>query len=179
MVARLYHFARPLTRRSPTIQNCLVGPARAFWSWHRVVGLALLLLPATAAAQVSPTAPPHPTLPWALGVATPHGQLIRYIYVPPQPVTLEYFVPGAMPTPPPPPEQPPAGAEGDAKPDEAAAPPPTAPPAPTILRQDVNLPGYYVRETTVGFHYPERWMIEAAGPNVYRWRQIPPQFLPK
>jgi hypothetical protein len=138
------------------------------------VGLALLALPATAGAQVSPTAPPHPTFPWALGVAIPQGQLIRYIYVPPQPVSLEYVVPGAV-TPPPPPEQPPAGAEGDAKPEEIAAPPP----GPQVLRQSITIPGYYVRETTVGFHYPERWMIEPAGPNVYRWRQIPPQFVPK
>jgi hypothetical protein len=139
----------------------------------------MLALPVAAGAQVSPTAPPHPAFPWALGIATPQGQLIRYIYVPPQAVSLEYVVPGVAPTPPPPPEQPPADTGGEGKPQETAPEPQAAPPAPQILRQDVTIPGYYVRETTVGFHYPERWMIEPAGPNVYRWRQIPPQFVPK
>jgi hypothetical protein len=47
------------------------------------------------------------------------------------------------------------------------------------VRQEVTVPGYYVRETTVGFHYPDRWSIEQAAPNVYRWQQIPGQFVPK
>jgi hypothetical protein len=148
-------------------------------AWRVALGLALVALPATAAAQVSPTTPAHPGLPWALGLATPHGQLLRYIYVPPQAVSLEYLVPGVVSAPPPPPEQPPAGAEGEAKPEESPPATQAAPPTPQILRQDVTIPGYYVRETTVGFHYPERWMIEPAGPNLYRWRQIPPQFVPK
>jgi hypothetical protein len=47
------------------------------------------------------------------------------------------------------------------------------------VRQQVTIPGYYVRETTVGYHYPERWSIEQAAPNVYRWRMLPAQFVPK
>ena len=146
--------------------------------WRYALGLALLSLPAAAAAQVSPTTPAHPAMPWALGLATPQGQLIRYIYVPPQAVSLEYLVPGVVPGPPPLPDQPPAGVEGEARPEEGPSAPPAAP-APQVLRQDVTIPGYYVRETTAGFHYPDRWMIEPAGPNLYRWRQIPPQFVPK
>ena len=165
-----------MTRGPPAAQNRLVEGARAIRvRW--MLSLTLLALPATALAQVSPTSPPHPTMPWALGLATPHGQLLRYIYVPPQPVSLEYVVPGVVPTPSPP-DQPPAGPELEGKRDENA-PAPSASPEPQILRQDITIPGYYVRETTVGFHYPERWMIEPAGPNVYRWRQIPPQFVPK
>jgi hypothetical protein len=167
-----------LTPGPLTAENRLVSRVRTIRSWGGALGLALLALPVTAVAQVSPTAPPHPTFPWALGVAIPQGQLIRYIYVPPQAVSLEYIVPGVV-TPPPPPEQPPAAPEGEAKPEENAPAPQAAPPTPEILRQDVTIPGYYVRETTVGFHYPERWMIEPAGPNVYRWRQIPAQFVPK
>ena len=104
--------------------------------------------------------------------------------MPPQPVTLEYLVPGAPPVE----AAPPAGGEstptaGESKPEEA---PPAgdaareaAPPAPQVLRQQVTVPGYYVRETTTGFHYPERWGIEQAGPNVYRWRMLPAQFVPR
>src|SRR6185369_15136625 len=55
----------------------------------------------------------------------------------------------------------------------------SAPPPPQIVRQQVVIPGYYVRETTAGYHYPERWTVEQIGPNAYRWRQIPSQFVPK
>ena len=48
-----------------------------------------------------------------------------------------------------------------------------------IVYQQVTVPGYYVRETTAGFHYPERWMIEQVGPNTYSWRPLPAQFVPK
>jgi hypothetical protein len=137
-------------------------------------------------------------MPWS-GVTTPQGQLIRYIYMPPQPVTLEYIVPAAAVTegaPPPAVEPtPPAGGEArggndkggeakgpDPKVDEAppeATPGEKPPEGPQIVRQQLTVPGYYVRETTVGFHYPERWTIEQAAPNVYRWRQIAPAFVPK
>ena len=176
---------------------------------RRALTLVALALPATAAAQtsttISPTTPAHPSLPWS-GITTPQGQLIRYIYVAPQPVTLEYVVPGPE-APPAVEPAPPGAAEGEPKsearppaeakapaeagtPGEAKAPaeakapeepPPaeSAPAGPQIVRQIITVPGYYVRETTVGFLYPERWAIEPAGPNLYRWRQIPPQFVPK
>jgi hypothetical protein len=182
--------------------------------WRHALALAVLALPATAAAQVSPTTPAHPNLPWGIGVATPQGQLIRFIYVPPQPVTLQYLVPGAPestppaadPAPPsvepeppaaqpapstarpdPPAAQPapptvqpaPTSAAGDAKPPEDTAAGESVPPTPQIVYQQVTVPGYYVRETTVGFHYPDRWMIEQVGPNTYRWRPLPAQFVPK
>ncbi len=163
----------------------------------------LVALPVSAAAQVvSPTTPVHPSMPWS-GITTPQGQLIRYIYVPPQPVMLEYIVPAAATESAPPPAveapPPPSGEpkDGEAKgpdvkgpdtkgpdtrvetPPEAAPPGEKPPEGPQIVRQQLTVPGYYVRETTVGFHYPERWTIEQAAPNVYRWRQIAPQFVPK
>ena len=182
--------------------------------WRHALALALLALPATAAAQISPTTPAHPNLPWGIGVATPQGQLIRYIYVPPQPVTLQYLVPGApesappaaQPAPPsaqpaPPPAAPapstaqpappaaqptppaavpaPPSAAGDAKPPEDTAAGESVPATPQIVYQQVTVPGYYVRETTAGFHYPDRWMIEQVGPNTYSWRPLPAQFVPK
>ena len=217
--------------------------------WRHALALALLALSATAVAQISPTTPAHPNLPWGIGVATPQGQLIRYIYVPPQPVTLQYVVPGApesappaaepapptavpapptaqvapptvVPAPPsaqlappsaqpappsaevappsaqpappsaqpaPPAAQPappsaevaPPSAPGDAKPPEDTASGESVPATPQIVYQQVTVPGYYVRETTVGFHYPDRWMIEQVGPNTYSWRPLPAQFVPK
>lgn len=148
-----------------------------------VLALILLALPTMAPAQVSPTAPPHPSMPWS-GITTPQGQLLRYIYVPPQPVILEYVVTGPADTPPPVAEPAPPTAEGEATPPDAPAATPAPPsegpaPGPRTLRQEITVPGYYVRETTVGFHYPERWTVEQAGPNVYRWRQLPAQFIAK
>ena len=146
----------------------------------RGVPFALLVVPLTALAQ-SPTAAPHPTMPWS-GITTPYGQLIRFVYMPPQPVTLEYLVAGS-PAAPLPAEPPAAAGEGEPKPTDAPpaepAPAAAAPAAPQIVRQQVTIPGYYVRETTVGYHYPDRWSIEQAGPNMYRWRMLPAQFVPK
>jgi hypothetical protein len=156
-----------------------------------VLTIALIGLPATVVGQVSPTAPAHPALPWGIGVATPQGQLIRYLYVPPQTVTLDYLMTGAIDSTPPASEAtPPEGeAKPDSKPAEGQAPGTSTteakpeeksePPTPQVVRQQVVIPGYYVRETTAGYHYPERWTVEQIGPNAYRWRQIPPQFVPK
>lgn len=156
--------------------NSLVHPAPG------ALAVVLLVLPTLAAAQVSPTAPAHPSMPWS-GVTTPHGQMIRFIYVPPQPVVLEYVVMEPTETPPPVVEPaPPAADEGataEARSPEPAPPSDSPPPGPRVVRQQVTVPGYYVRETTVGFHYPARWGIEQAAPNVYRWRQLPAQFVPK
>jgi biopolymer transport protein ExbB len=145
---------------------------------RRVLAFALLAAPAAALGQ-SATAPPHPSMPWG-GVTTPIGQFVRFVYMPAQPVTLEYVVTG--PAPALPPSEPPAtAAEGEAKPAETPPPAEPAPAAtaPYLVRQQVTIPGYHVRETTVGYHYPERWAIEQAGPNVYRWRVLPAQFVPK
>jgi hypothetical protein len=158
-----------------------------------VLAIALLGSPATAMAQVSPTAPAHPAFPWGIGVATPQGQLIRYLYVPPQTVTLDYLMTGVLDNTPPSSEETPTEGQPktEGKPTEGQAPgtPTTetkpeektdsAPPPPQIVRQQVVIPGYYVRETTAGYHYPERWTVEQIGPNAYRWRQIPSQFVPK
>src|SRR5688572_28897357 len=63
----------------------------------RVLALALLAAPGIAAGQ-SATTPPHPSMPWG-GVTTPLGQFVRFVYMPPQPVTLEYLVAGPAPAP--------------------------------------------------------------------------------
>lgn len=164
--------------------------ARSARRWPLPLALALLALPATAAGQVSPTAPAHPGLPWGIGVATPQGQLIRYIFVPPQAVTLDYLMTGALENAPPAEEPTPPGPEGEPKAEAKLPKPPedttkdttpreSTPVLPQIVRQQVVVPGYYVRETTAGYHYPDRWTIEQIGPNAYRWRQLPAQFVPK
>ena len=133
----------------------------------------LLLLPAMVSAQAGPsssaaTASPHPTFPWALGVAIPHGQLVRYrtnlpgqfvrdIWVAPQPVVLDAMV--AMPA-----QSSVVGAEA-----------PEATPTVDqygVIRYTFTVPGYHVRQTTVGFHYPERWVLDAS----YNWRLLPAEF---
>jgi hypothetical protein len=153
-----------------------MAPVRCLRRWSFWVVLALLGLPVAAAAQVSPTAPAHPNLPWSLGVAIPQGQLIRYIFVPPQPITLQYLIPGAPENAPPATEPVPAG---NTTPPADASEPASVPATPQVVQQVVTVPGYYVRETTAGFHYPDRWTIEQVAPNTYRWHPLPAQFVPK
>ena len=132
----------------------------------------LLFLPAAACAQ-SPTDPAHPALPWALGPAIPQGQLISYhtylpgryvrdIWVPAQPVVVQ------------------AAVALQAQPTGAAASAPRVGESggaltPTVLRQTYVVPGYSVRETTVGFHIPERWVLDSS----YTWRLLPAEFRPR
>jgi hypothetical protein len=172
-----------LTHPASAAQNRDVAPATRTGRLGHVLAVILVLSPALAAAQVAPTAPPHPTMPWT-GIGTPYGQLIRFIYVPPQPVMLEYLV--VDPPPPAPAEleaAPPSvdaprrePSEGREEPERRDEP---LPAAARVVHQQVTIPVYYVRETTVGFHYPERWIVEQAGPNAYRWRMLPAQFVPR
>jgi hypothetical protein len=120
-----------------------------------------LLLPAPALAQSTPApggggvtppstnpllAAPHPMMPWSLGPATPYGQLIRYFWVPAQQMVIEMPVAQTQ-----------AGAVG-------------------VQQQVVEVPGYYASETTLGFYYPDRWVIEQVGPGSYRWRLMTAEF---
>ena len=45
-----------------------------------------------------------------------------------------------------------------------------------MQRQVVEIPGYYVTETTTGYYYPERWTIDQLNVGVYQWRKVPPEF---
>jgi hypothetical protein len=137
----------------------------------RVLG-GLLILSFLCAAPVfaqSPTTPAHPSLPWALGVAIPQGQMIRQtqqipgafvrdIWIAPQPVVVDAMV--ALPVQ----ANAGAGAESQDKGETQYG----------VLRQNFTVPGYYVRETTVGFHYPERWILDQS----YAWRLMPAEFRP-
>jgi hypothetical protein len=121
----------------------------------------LLLLPSAAGAQtVSPTAPAFPGLRWALGAAIPTGQLLRTVWVPPQTVVIDTVVP--VPADP-----------GESKPGEADTTGAAAPPQYGVLRQTLVVPGYWVRQTTAGAYYPERWTLEQVAPGTYRWRLLP------
>ena len=151
--------------------------------------LFVVMLPAPVAAQVPapntpvpapvpvPGAPTHPTMPWGLGPAVPYGQLIRYVWIPPQEVLLEAIEPGVPVSSSPPVESAAAGARLAAATARPSAPStPTEPPPARLIRQVVVVPGFYVRETTVGYHYPRRWAIEQVAAGTYRWRLLPEQF---
>jgi hypothetical protein len=85
-------------------------------------------------------------MPWSIGAATPYGQLMRYVWIPPQPVVVE---------------TPLAVTEGERL---------------GAQQQVVQVPGYYASETTLGVYYPERWVIERVGPAAYRWRVAAAEF---
>jgi hypothetical protein len=143
-----------------------------------VIGLCLMVLLAGSvpASAQSPSQLPslstsgaHVALPWSLGPALPQGQMIRQpltipgapirdIWVPSQPVVVEAMV--AMPAQ--------AGSE------LASTGRATGETEYGVVRQSYVIPGYYVRETTVGFHYPERWMLDQS----YTWRLLPAEFRP-
>lgn len=125
--------------------------------------LALLVAPALAAPptgqsispslsniQQNPNDFPFPTMPWN-GATRPgvRGQVLRYLEVPPQPVTIAVPVPTA-----------------ETQPFELAS-------------QVVTIPGYVVTETTTGYIYPERWTLEQLNVGVYQWRLLPAGFRPK
>lgn len=143
--------------------------------------LFVVMLPAPVAAQVPapntpvpapvpvPGAPTHPTMPWGLGPAVPYGQLVRYVWIPPEEVLLEAIAPTVEPTPA-------AARLAGTTPFLPTPSAPTEPPPARLIRQIVVVPGYYVRETTVGYHYPRRWAIEQVAAGTYRWRLLPEQF---
>src|SRR6185295_18232899 len=127
-----------------------------------IVGLVMVLLassvPASAQSPPPPQLPalqtstPWVGLPWGLGPAIPQGQMLRQsltvpgayvrdIWIPPQPVVVEAMV--ALPA-----------QAGSAV---AAAGPATRETEYGVVRQSYTVPGYYVRQTTVGIAYPERW----------------------
>lgn len=115
-----------------------------------LVGVLLALFPGAALAQVgSPTDfsnNPHPAMPWSPTMQSAYGTVVRYIPVGPQRVSLDVAVSS------------PAGVPSQTQ------------------RQVVEIPGYYVTETTTGYYYPERWTIDQLNVGVYQWRKLAPEF---
>ena len=126
----------------------------------------LVLIPLLGVAGVAGAqSDPHPTMPW-FGVAHPgradygvvpdrpalaqdvrlYGAVIGRIEVPPQRLLIEVYVPA------------PGSFSGDSQP------------------QVVEIPGYVVTETTTGYLYPTRTVLEQPTPGVYQWRVLPPFF---
>lgn len=77
------------------------------------------------------------------------GYAVRQHWVPPTPVTMQVYVPA------------PAGV------------------ATSYQTQVAQVPGFFVTETTTGFVYPERWVIDQLNLGVYQWRKLPVQFVPR
>ncbi len=77
------------------------------------------------------------------------GYAVRQVWVPAQPIAIQVYVPA--------PEGVPA----------------------TYQTQFAQVPGFYVTETTAGYLYPERWVIDQLNVGVYQWRKVPAQFVPR
>ena len=77
------------------------------------------------------------------------GYAVRQYWVPPMPVAMQVYVPA-----------------------------PTGIPA-TYQTQVAQVPGFFVTETTTGYVYPERWVIDQLNVGVYQWRKLPVQFVPR
>ena len=77
------------------------------------------------------------------------GYALRQYWVPPRPVAMQVYVPA-----------------------------PTGIPA-TYQTQVAQVPGFFVMETTTGYVYPERWVIDQLNVGVYQWRKLPVQFVPR
>ena len=118
-----------------------------------VLGTLCVLLPGVVFAQVGNPGDtinnPHPAMPWS-GITNPnrvnYGEVVGHIQVPPQQFVIEVLVP----TP-----------EGLPR---------------QTQRQVVQVPGYFISETTTGFYYPERWTIDQLNVGVYQWRKLPAEF---
>jgi len=90
----------------------------------------------------------YPTEPWnQLGVGrVDYGQVVQYIAVPPQQAVLSLYVP---------------------LPDGVR---------PQTREEIVEIPGYYVAETTTGYWYPARWTLWQLNLGVYQWVALPAEF---
>jgi hypothetical protein len=132
-----------------------------------IVLLAVFLVPAVAGAQSQPNAfvPSHPMLPWGFGIMTPAGQLLRDVWVSPRTVVVDTFLPV--------PAEASEAQEAVVTAQAATEPPAEKAPQYAVWRQTAVVPGYWVRQTTAGDYYPQRWELEQLAPGNYRWRLLP------
>ncbi len=86
---------------------------------------------------------PHPMLPNA-GL----GYAVAQVWMPPQPVFLQVYVPmpGSMPG--------------------------------QYQTMYTEVPGFYATQTSTGMLLPERWVLDQVTAGVYQWRRAPEQFVP-
>ena len=47
---------------------------------------------------------------------------------------------------------------------------------PQTRDEPVEIPGYYIAETTTGYWYPERWGLQQPNVGVYQWVKVPAEF---
>lgn len=77
------------------------------------------------------------------------GYAVRQVWVPARPIAMQVYVPA-----------------------------PSGVPA-SYQTQVAEAPGFYVTETTTGYVFPERWVIDQLNVGVYQWRKAPAQFVPR
>jgi hypothetical protein len=104
--------------------------------WVAVMLAVLVLGPVVAWAQAPPSGPgnptnpgdtianPHPTMPW-VGITTPYGQFLRWVWMPPQPVVAD--------------------------------------------DQVLYQPGFWAAQTTAGYYYPARWVLQPTSSGSLGW----------
>jgi hypothetical protein len=138
-----------------------------------IIVLAVLLAPSVASAQSSPNAflPTHQMLPWGLRFPITNGNFIRDVWVSPYTVVLDTIYP--VPT------EPDAVAASTGSEPATSEPPAAGAPQYGVWRQSTVVPGYWVRQTTAGDFYPQRWMLEQLAPGNYRWRLLPAEMRPR
>lgn len=110
--------------------------------------LGVLVFTTLAFAQPGPTDPTHPAGPIMWNTYSPvhWGTVVDQVWVPPQPVAIQVYVPQ------------PAGIPEKWE------------------TQYVEIPGYYAVRTTKGTVYPERWTLDTTAPGVHQWRKLPSYF---
>jgi hypothetical protein len=77
------------------------------------------------------------------------GAPVRQFWVPPRPVVMQVYVP---------------------------VPGEITPKYQTMVAE---APGFYVTQTTTGYIYPERWVVDQLNVGVYQWRKAPALFVPR
>ena len=166
-----------MSNRSLAVVAIVVGVVAP--AWGQVGRPNTFTFPPGPITQPPPTANhplnnPHPMQPWD-PLWTTHfsyggyGALVQYIPVPPQQVAIQVPVP--------PPESAPAQAQERTGVPAQTREEPSAPAQ--TQEQTVEIPGYYVAETTTGYWYPERWTLQEVSPGVYQWVKLPAEFRPK
>jgi len=136
---------KPVSVADPATGQPVIDPATG-----QPVQLQIFIAPSVPSAN-DPGSPTGMSMPW-VGIITPQpmmGQFIRQVWVEPQIVAIQLYVP-----------------QPDGIPEQWQT-------------QLAQIPGYWATEMTQGTIYPPRWTLENPGVGVYTWRALPGYFQPR